>query len=81
MFVQRAADSCKPYSEPMFYGVDRTVEHLKSVMSRYQEDLEEMSQKVSEQQKALEDMKMRMEIASTELGVHYLMLQISFKRR
>ena len=68
MFVQRVADSCKLNSEPLYYGIDNTVEQLKCVVSGYQEDLDVMSQKVSKQQEALEEMKEQFEIASTELA-------------
>ena len=36
MFVQRLADSNKLHSEPMSYGIDKTVELLHSVVSGYQ---------------------------------------------
>ena len=68
MFVQRVANSSKSCTEHMYYGIDKKVKHLKSVVSGYQADLEEMSQKVSEQQKALEELKMEMEIARTEVA-------------
>ena len=68
LFVQRVADSCKLNSEPMYYGIDNTVEQLRCVVSGYQEDLDVMSQKVSKQQEALEEMKKQFEIASTELA-------------
>ena len=64
MLVQRVADSCKLNSEPMYYGLDNTVEQLKGAVSSYQEDLELMSEKVTKQQEALEEM----ESASTELA-------------
>jgi len=67
MFVQRVTDSCKLNSEPMHYGIDSTVQQLKCAVSSYQEDLEVMSQKVSKQQEALDEMKKQVEIASTEL--------------
>ena len=67
MFVQRVADSCKLNSEPMHYGINSTVEQLKCAVSSYQ-DLEGMSQKVSKQQEALDEMKKQVEIASTELA-------------
>jgi len=67
MFVQRVADSCKLNSEPIHYGIDSTVQQLKCAVSSYQEDLEVMSQKVSKQQEALDEMKKQVEIASTEL--------------
>ena len=51
----------------MSYGVDKTVEHLQSVVSDYQANLGEMSDKVSEQQKALQEMKIQMEKARAEL--------------
>ena len=47
MFVQGVADSCKLNSEPLYYGINNTVEQLKCVVSGYQEDLDVMSQKVS----------------------------------
>ena len=68
MLVQRVADSCKLNSEPMYYGLDNTVEQLKGAVSSYQEDLELMSEKVTKQQEALEEMKKQMESASTELA-------------
>ena len=67
MFVQRVADSSKLSSEPMYYGIDNTVEQLKCVVAGYQEDLDVMSQKVSKQKEALEEMK-QFQIASTELA-------------
>lgn len=65
MFVQRLADSSKLYSEPMLYGVVKTVEHLHSVVS---DNLEVMSKKVSEHQKSLQEMKVQMEEARAELS-------------
>ena len=67
MFVQRIADSSKIDSEPMSYGVERTVEHLQSVVSGYQASIDEMSQKMSEQQKALQEMQTEMDKAKAEL--------------
>ena len=67
MFVQRLADSSKLHSEPMSYGVDKTVKHLQSVVSGYQTNLEEISEKVSEQQKVLQQMKIQLEKARAEL--------------
>lgn len=68
MFVQRIAESCRLNSEPMYYGIDNTVEQLKCQVSTYQEDLEVMTQKVSKQQEALDEMKKQVEIASAELA-------------
>lgn len=68
MFVQRVADSCKLNSEPMYYGIDNTVEQLRCVVLGYLKDLDVMSQKVSKQQQALEEMKEQFEVASTELA-------------
>ena len=67
MFVQRVVNSHRLSSGPMYYGMDKTVEQLKSVVSGYQEDLKLMSHKVSEQQVALKEMKKQLEIASTGL--------------
>ena len=67
MFIQRLADSSKLHSEPMLYGVDKTVKHLHLVASGYRTNLEEMSEKVSEHQKSLQEMKIQMEEARTEL--------------
>ena len=44
---------------PMSYGVDKTVNYLQSVISGYQANLEEISEKVSDQQKDLQEMKIR----------------------
>ena len=68
MFVQRVIDSQRLSSEPMYYGKDNAVEQLKSVVCDYQEDLKIMSQKVSEQQEALQEMKKQLEVASAELA-------------
>ena len=63
-FVQRVVgDSNKSPSEAMHYGTDKTVQQLKSLVSGYQNDLDEMTQKVTEQQKELEEMKKQMDIA------------------
>lgn len=71
MFVQRITDSCKLNSEHMQYGSDKTaVKQLKCIVSGYQEDLDVMSQKVSEKQKALEEMSTQLEIARTDLTGH-----------
>ena len=81
MFVQRLADSKKFHSEPMSYSVDKTVKHLQSVVSGYQANLEEMSEKVSEQQKVLQEMKIQLEKTRAELtssNMRYLMSLISF---
>lgn len=66
-FVQKVADSTRSRLEPMYYGMDKTIEQLENVVCGYQEDLETMSHKASEQQEALEEMKEQLEIASTEL--------------
>lgn len=66
-FVQKVVDSLRLSSEPMYYGMDKTVERLKNVVGGYQQELKTMSHKVSEQQEALEEMKRQLEIASTEL--------------
>lgn len=65
MLVQRVADSSRSSSEPMYYGMDKTIEQLDNVVCGYQEDLEIMSHKVSEQQEALEEMKRQLEDART----------------
>ena len=52
----------------MYYGIDNTVEQLRCVVLGYLKDLDVMSQKVSKQQQALEEMKEQFEIASTELA-------------
>ena len=74
MFVQRLADSSKLHSEPMSYSVDKTVKHLQSVVSGYQANLEEMSEKKSEQQKDLEEMKIQLQKARAELNSSRLVL-------
>ena len=67
-FVQRViGDSSKLPSEAMHYGIDNTVQQLKSLVSGYQNDLEAMAQKVTEQQKELEEMKRQMDMAKSEL--------------
>ncbi len=43
MYVQRLALSSKPHSEPMSYGIERTVEKLQFVVKEYQSDFQEMS--------------------------------------
>ena len=53
MFVQKVADSDRLSSVPMYYGMDNTVEQLKSVVCGYQEDIKIISHKVSERQEAL----------------------------
>ena len=68
MFVQRVADSCKLNSGTYVLCIDNTVEQLRCVVSSYQEDLDVMSQKVSKQLEALEQMKKQFEIESTELA-------------
>ena len=67
-FIQRVADSSKPQSELMSYGADHTVKHLQSVVSGYQNDLEVMSEKVSEHQQVVQDIKSQLEVARTELN-------------
>ncbi len=67
MFVQRLADSSKLHSEPMPYSVDKTVRDLQSVVSGYQANLEEMSEKVTEQHKVLQEMKTQLEKARAEI--------------
>ena len=64
-FIQRVADSSKPQSELMSYGADHTVKHLQSVVSGYQNDLEVMSEKVSEHQQVVQDIKSQLEVART----------------
>ena len=45
----------------MHYGTDNTVQHLKSLVSGYQNHLEAMTLKVTEQQKELEEMEKQMD--------------------
>ena len=67
-FVQRViGDSSKSPSEAMHYGTDNTVQQLKSLVSGYQNDLEAMTQKVTEQQKELEEIEKQMDAAKSEL--------------
>ena len=44
----------------MYYGIDNTVQQLKSLVSSYQNDLEAMRLKVTEQQKESEEMEKQM---------------------
>ena len=68
-FVQRViGDSSKSPSEAMHYGTDNTVQQLKSLVSGYQNDLEAMTQKVTEQQKELEEIEKQMDAAKSELA-------------
>lgn len=68
MFVQRITDSHRLSSDPMYYGMDNTVEELKSTVCGYQGELKTMFHKVSKQQDALEEMKKQLEFANTELA-------------
>ena len=67
-FVKKIVDSDRLSSDPMYYGMDSTVEQLQNAMCGYQEDLEAMSHKVSEQQEALKELKKQLEVASTDLA-------------
>ena len=64
--MERITDSCKPDSEPMTYGAVRKVNHLKSVVSSYQTNLEEMEAKMS-----LEEMQKQVENAQAELALSW----------
>ena len=66
-YVQRIAMSDKPHSEPMSYGIEKTVEKLQSVVSEYKTDLQEMSETVLKQQKELQEMRIEIKKAKAEL--------------
>ena len=68
MYVQRLALSSKPHSEPMSYGIERTVQKLRFVVNGYQSDLQEMSEKALKQQKDLQSMKIQLEKAQVEIA-------------
>ncbi len=57
MYVQRLAMSSKPHSEPMLYGIEKTV------VKEYQSSLQEMSDTAQEQQKDLQAMNIQLKIA------------------
>jgi uncharacterized coiled-coil protein SlyX len=52
----------------MTYGAVRKVNHLKSVVSSYQTNLEEMETKMSKQKTTLEEMQKQVENAQAELA-------------
>ena len=68
-FVRRViGDSSKSPSEAMYYGTDNTVQQLIFLVSRYQNDPEAMTLKVTEQRKELEEMEKQMNAAKSELA-------------
>ncbi len=68
LFVQKIATSSKPDSDIMDYGIDVKVQHLRSVVNEYQENLQEMTTKVVEQQKELQMIKKNHEEGKRRTG-------------
>ena len=49
-FVKKVADSTRSRSEPMYYGLEKTLKRLENAVCGYQKTLKEMSHTVTEQQ-------------------------------
>ena len=68
LFIQKVANSNKPNSAPMTYGLSVTVTRLCCVIKGYMEDVQEMTMKASEREEELIAMRKEVEQVKTDLS-------------